>query len=370
MYRLSRKSPVRRVEFLDHGLQSIIIMLRRRLPILISLVLSFQMAAAERISCLQYLVNYAGRLQQPSVDRLEPWLSRLRESGLGELADLVSHKKIMVRESSKEGVEPIQWRTTLLRTLKSRGYMLILNPTAIANDSQAFWKFANTLYEIYFFRSLWGLPQDFWDSTKIDAKYLSSHAPAYFESLRRLTPRMYALYQTLESPGRASLPARQMSEPGALAQATRFWPGPVDHQLNQRDLQIFMEKGEARLQDVLRNRLEPRVIIGHYAGYARKALLITTIYAAILSAYQVPHQAHLAWTMGGALFQTAKTMVLNPSDMDERYLNQMRLAYQRQLIRRDELQALSNPTPEERNELNEVEAEIQAILEDVPDLKK
>jgi hypothetical protein len=355
---------------LDRELHFIDIMVKRGLTVLFFLALSAQMAAAERISCLQYLVNYAGRLEQPAPVRLEPWLSRLREAGLGELADLVGYKKIMVRASDKEGVDPIQWRTTLLRTPRSRGYMLILNPKAIGNDAQAFWKFANALYEIYFFRSLWALPQDFWDDTKIDAKYLASHAPAYFESLRRLTPRMYALYQALESSERAALPARQVSEPGALSQAARFWAGPVDNQLNQRDLQTFMDKGEARLQDVLKNRLEPRVIIGHYAGYARKALLITAVYAAAMSAYQVPQQARAAWEIGGAMFQAAKTMVLNPKDMDERYVNQMRLAYQRQLIRRDELRALSNPTPEERNELNEVEAEIQAILEDVPDLRK
>lgn len=345
-------------------------MLKRGLTVLIFLALCAQTAAAERISCLHYLVNYAGRLQRPSADRLEPWLSRLQESGLGELADLVAYKKIMVRESGKDDVAPIQWRTTFLRTPRSRAYMLILNSKAIANDSQAFWKFANALYEIYFFRSLWALPQDFWDNTRIDAKYLSSHAPAYFESLRRLTPRMYALYRALEPSERAGLPVRQVNEPGALAQATRFWPGPVDNQLNQRDLRTFIDKGEARLQEILKNRLEPRVIIGHYAGYARKALLVTTVYAAVMGAYQIPHQARATWAMGGAMFQSVKTKVADPDDLDQRYINQMRLAYQRQLIRRDELRALSNPTPEEQIELREVETEIRDILKELPDLKK
>lgn len=343
------------------------IMLKSFLPLV--LVLSSHFAQADRISCMSYVVNYAGRTEVTSVNRLEPWLSRLRDAGLGELSALIEQKKIMVREKEGGWTEPVNWRSTLIRGRESRGYMILLNRNAIQNESDSFWQLANALYEIYFYRSLWGLPPDFWDSHDLSVNYLTSRAPAYFEALHRITPLMYGLYSRLEEAERAKLPKRQISEPGLLGQTTRLWAAPIDNQLNQRDFETFSREGEARLNEVLKNRLEPRVIIGQYAGYARKALLVTTVYSAIIASAHLPATVHTANVIGSAAYQMVRSGAVNSADKNERYVNNMRMSLRRQELRRDELRSLPSLTYEQKSELKDVEDEIEAILDDTPELK-
>lgn len=346
-------------------LQFAFYMLKVIFPLL--LAVSSPYSLADRISCANYLLNYALRTQATPSDRLEPWLSRLRDAGLGELSALVEQNKVMVRERDSVLVKSVNWRTTLVRGRDSRGYMILLNPLAIEDESDSFWKFANALYEIYFFRSLWGIPPDFWDNENLGSHSLTSRAPKYFESLRRITPRMYALYAVLEDLERAKLPRRQVNEPSVLAQTTRIWSAPVDNHLNQRDFETFSRDGEARLNEVLRNRLEARVVIGHYGSFARKALLVNTIFWSIMATVHLPAQIHTAQMLAGPIFQQVKS--LNSNDSDERYINGMRVSLKREQLRKEELLAKTSLTPEEKQTLKEIEDEIEAILSDLPELR-
>lgn len=332
----------------------------------IFLFLSAQSVFADRISCASYVMGYIGRTETASSAELEPWLSRLRNAGLGELSALVEQNKIMVRGTDKTRAESILWRTTLLRGKETRGYMIILNRGAIENDSQAFWKFANALYEIYFYRSLWGLPPDFWDG-ELSLDQLTSRAPVYFESLSRITPLMYGLYQSLEAAERAKLPYRQLKEPGLIGQATRIWSAPVDNHLNQRDLKTFMEEGSNRLNEIMKNRLEPRVITSHYGGYVRKFLLVTSLWSSLMASHHLPAHVRSAYVLAGPTIQQAVN--LNSADKNQRYIDNMRLSYTRELLRQEELRAKPSLSDDEKEELASVEREIEAILDDVPELR-